>query len=147
MLHKKSAQSPYYPALDGIRGLAILFVVGFHNFSFMPFFEYGWLGVDLFFVLSGFLITNILIKAVGEKNYLKNFYLKRALRIFPLYYGVLFFCFCFLSHFSSLRDNLEYYLEHQFWLWTYFQNWLYILEPPETSHFLVHFWSLAVEEQ
>src|SRR5436190_6342563 len=84
--------SRHYPALDGLRGIAILLVVLLHNFGFMNYFFFGWLGVDLFFVLSGFLITNILLNTLGEPNFLKNFYLRRILRIFPLYYLILIIC-------------------------------------------------------
>src|SRR5205807_602634 len=82
----------YIPALDGLRGLAILLVMGYHfgqdadggGTALGPFlsrvFGVGYHGVDLFFVLSGFLIT----------GYFRNFYIRRILRIFPLYYGVLF---------------------------------------------------------
>ena len=133
--------------MDGIRGVAILLVVFFHNFGFTNYFYFGWLGVDLFFVLSGFLITEILLKTVGNKNYLKNFYLKRALRIFPLYYLVLIISIFILPKIPSLRDNLSYYVENQIWLWTYLQNWLFIIKTPESTNFLVHLWSLGVEEQ
>ena len=79
-------QKPYYPALDGLRGLAILLVVVYHNFGFIDYFFFGLLGVDLFFVLSGFLITDILLRSLGQKNFLRSFYMRRVLRIFPLYY-------------------------------------------------------------
>src|SRR5689334_13554869 len=75
-------------ALDGVRGIAILLVILFHY----GYLGCGWIGVQLFFVLSGFLITSILIKDKGQslKQYLKRFYWRRSLRIFPLYYLYLF---------------------------------------------------------
>jgi hypothetical protein len=94
----------YYPELDGLRGIAILLVIVFHNFGFINYFSFGWLGVDLFFVLSGFLITDILLRTADQPNYLKNFYIRRALRIAPEeHYGLLrcsteaccFFFLCF----------------------------------------------------
>ena len=137
---------PWYPALDGLRGLAILLVVIYHNFGFINVFFFGWLGVDLFFVLSGFLITDILLKTVGEKNFLRNFYIRRILRIFPLYYLSLVIFLVVLPNLVS-RFNVSYYQEHQVWLWTYLQNWLYIFNNPGQSNVLNHLWSLAVEEQ
>ena len=89
----------HLPALDAIRGLAIVLVTlyrfggGDHGLGRAV--EADWLvepgsrGVDLFFVLSGFLITGILFDAKGKEHYFRNFYVRRALRIFPLYYGVL----------------------------------------------------------
>ncbi len=137
----------YYPALDGLRGIAILLVVLFHNFSFSNYLFFGWLGVDLFFVLSGFLITDILIKSVGKAGYLRKFYLRRMLRIFPLYYLLLIICLLILPAIGSFKGTMNYYTEHQWWFWLYFQNWLYIIYPPEQNNFILHLWSLAVEEQ
>lgn len=137
----------YYPALDGLRGLAILLVVVYHNFGFINVFFFGWLGVDLFFVLSGFLITDILLKSVGQKNFLKNFFVRRMLRIFPLYYLCLILFLFVLPRFATHFD-VHYYKEHQAWLWTYLQNWLYIFNNPGSqTNTLNHLWSLAVEEQ
>lgn len=136
----------YYPALDGLRGLAILLVVIYHNFGFLHYFFFGWLGVDLFFVLSGFLITDILLKTVNHPYYLRNFYMRRVLRIFPLYYLSLLLFLIILPAFIRHFD-VRYYQENQLWLWTYLQNWLYIFKNPGNSNALNHYWSLAVEEQ
>jgi peptidoglycan/LPS O-acetylase OafA/YrhL len=136
----------YYPALDGLRGLAILLVVVYHNFGFINYFFFGWLGVDLFFVLSGFLITDILLKTLNGKNYLKNFYLRRMLRIFPLYYLFLIIFLLIIPRLNTQLD-IKYYTDNQVWLWTYLQNWLYIFKDPAHTNTLNHLWSLAVEEQ
>ena len=137
----------HYPALDGLRGIAILLVVFFHNFGFINYFYFGWLGVDLFFVLSGFLITDILLREVGSRNFLKNFYVRRVLRIFPLYYLFLIIFLFILPNFQSYKDNIIYYIDNQWWLWAYLQNWLYVFKIPEDTNVLLHLWSLAVEEQ
>jgi peptidoglycan/LPS O-acetylase OafA/YrhL len=88
-------------ALDGIRGVAILFVLYDHLFwsnpnSGNPIFDFlnairasSFVGVNLFFALSGFLITGILLDTVTSPNFFRTFYARRTLRIFPLYYGVL----------------------------------------------------------
>ena len=87
------------PQLDAVRGLAIL-VVMLHNISLkypvfhsQRLFSDGWMGVDLFFVLSGFLITGILLDTKHSEGYFKNFYVRRCLRIWPLYYSLIFFMF------------------------------------------------------
>ena len=108
-----NANRSYYPALDGLRGVAILMVVLLHNFGFMSYFFFGWLGVDLFFVLSGFLITDILLKTLGQPNFLRNFYMRRILRIFPLFYLILIICFFILPQFKGLDLDLSYYTNHQ----------------------------------
>ena len=89
------------PALDGLRGIAILLVLMVHSFSDFHFVHHpgltwlvrmsrlGWSGVDLFFVLSGFLIGGILLDARNSPNYFKTFYIRRAYRILPLYFLVL----------------------------------------------------------
>ena len=136
----------HYPALDGLRGIAILLVVVYHNFGFINVFFFGWLGVDLFFVLSGFLITDILLKTVGKKGYLKNFYIRRILRIFPLYYLCLILFLIVLPK-TNLQFNVQYYVDHQVWIWTYLQNWIYTFQNPGQTNTLNHLWSLAVEEQ
>jgi peptidoglycan/LPS O-acetylase OafA/YrhL len=90
----------HLPALDGLRGLAIAMVIAHHFISFKhtpgmlagvlgAFAASLWCGVDLFFVLSGFLVTRVLLAARGRQRYFRNFYIRRALRVFPLYYSVL----------------------------------------------------------
>jgi peptidoglycan/LPS O-acetylase OafA/YrhL len=91
------------PELDSLRGIACLMVLIFHGFGnhysdaglssvsarFMSLTKFGWMGVNLFFVLSGFLITGILLDSREEPGYYKRFYMRRVLRILPAYYGVL----------------------------------------------------------
>jgi peptidoglycan/LPS O-acetylase OafA/YrhL len=98
--------------LDGIRGIAILLVLLTHLFSYsmmgkpwtgvaaivMRATVPGWLGVDLFFVLSGFLITGILVDSRQDIHYFRNFYARRALRILPLYLLVLLILGIFYTH-------------------------------------------------
>src|SRR6202451_2295567 len=86
------------PQLDGVRGIAILLVL-FHNtvpltaLHLSALSTYGSMGVDLFFVLSGFLITGILLETKESEDYFRNFYARRCLRIWPLYYSALLFMF------------------------------------------------------
>jgi len=80
-----SAGHSYFPALDGIRALAFLTVFANHYLR-LP---WGWAGVDVFFVLSGFLITGILFDTREQANRVRSFYVRRILRIFPLYFGLM----------------------------------------------------------
>lgn len=150
-----SRKGSHVPALDSIRGIAILCVMLYHfnhgptdagtigNFIF-KLFRLGGSGVDLFFVLSGFLITGILFDAKDEQHYFRNFYIRRTLRIFPLYYGVLLVCFVI---FPCLNVNVDAAAtEYQGWLWLYGTNFI---QAWKDSYFFAgfdHFWSLAVEE-
>ena len=80
----------FYPALDGFRAVAVLGVFLHHYFVVcLGPLDWGWTGVEAFFVLSGFLITGILYDTRAAPHRLRNFYGRRVLRIFPLYYGVL----------------------------------------------------------
>jgi peptidoglycan/LPS O-acetylase OafA/YrhL len=94
------------PQLDAVRGLAILVVMA-HNISLKypvlhseQWLRNGWMGVDLFFALSGFLIAGLLLDTKASKNYFKNFYVRRCLRIWPLYYALLFFMFVIVRFIS-----------------------------------------------
>lgn len=147
-------KTSHYPALDGVRGLAILsvmmlhFTAGYHGVNrifraWSPIAELGWMGVDLFFVLSGFLITGIIRRSAANPHRAKNFYARRALRIFPLFYGVLFGCLLLTPVF-----HLHWQPVHALY-WVYLGNMVNmpLLGPPGQSLSLTHFWSLAVEEQ
>jgi len=142
-----SSAPKHYPALDGLRGIAILLVVFLHNFGFMNYFFFGWLGVDLFFVLSGFLITNSLLNTMHKPGFLRIFYTRRLLRIFPLFYLLLIICLFILPAIPSLHTDISYYQQNQLWFWSYLQNWLFIFKEPYGDNMLLHTWSLAVEEQ
>ena len=130
--------------LDGLRGVAIILVllVHFFNFGFLyPYLYFGWAGVDLFFVLSGFLITGILLDTKHKKRYYRVFILRRALRILPLYYAVLIA----IAVLSFYINSLNWFKEYQGYYWLHGSNYLILQKgffPP-----LGHFWSLAIEEQ
>src|SRR5689334_23882729 len=83
----------------------------------------GWIGVQLFFVLSGFLITGNLLDSQGSPNYYQSFFARRVLRIFPLYYGVLIVRFLLLPHFVELPQTMTDSAHNQIWLWTFLVNW------------------------
>ncbi|HZT79778.1 MAG TPA: acyltransferase, partial [Gemmataceae bacterium] len=153
----------HLPGLDGLRGVAILLVLAFHLLPSQPVTSHvtawiyraawsGWCGVDLFFVLSGFLITGILLDAKGLPHYFRNFYARRTLRIFPLYYGVLVVIFVIVPLFlRPPSPAFEHLQANQIWLWCYASNvctvwangWVFLAG----NWHLNHFWSLAVEEQ
>ena len=110
----------------------------------------GWTGVDLFFVLSGFLITRILLTSKNSRHYFKNFYLRRMLRIFPLYYAALV-CGIWLIPAILPETIVQPYLgqsqSHQGWLWSYSVNIARTFMPIVSFGMFSHFWSLAIEEQ
>lgn len=151
----------HVPALDGMRGLAVLVVLTLHTFVGFPTDGWlgtalrvttlGWVGVDLFFVLSGFLITGLLLDARGAPGYYRTFYARRALRIWPLYFGVLFV----LTIVSWARPDLmggagAAFLRNWAWYWTHTTNvQIALFGWSETSlaYLSGHFWSLGVEEQ
>lgn len=159
-MNKVASSSQHIPILDGIRGMAILMVIichtlgmfknvgGVYGNSFQKFIFFvlgsGWLGVDLFFVLSGFLITGILINSRGEQNYFINFYARRTLRIFPIYYlyitVVIFILPIFIPY---MRDQIHSYLGLYY---LYLHNFVRIANGTLPEYLFSHLWSLAVEE-
>ena len=147
-------------ALDGVRGLAIVMVMGAHfwlgakprnplEHGIYTFFENGQTGVDLFFVLSGFLITGILLDAKGATGYFRNFYARRFLRIFPVYYGFLFLYFVVTPVLIDSDPAGPFAVGRgtEIWFWTYTSNFLSLVKGAQIPPGLNHFWSLAVEEQ
>lgn len=128
-------------SLDGLRGLAIILVILFH-YTWM---SVGWMGVQIFFVLSGFLITSILVAdlRLPFKTYLARFYWRRSLRIFPLYFGYLLV----LSGVFVLTGGPSVFERHWPFLYTYTINFRRLLPTFQDNPFFGHFWSLAVEEQ
>jgi peptidoglycan/LPS O-acetylase OafA/YrhL len=144
--------------LDGVRGLAILMVLILHfvahgpsegivGKAIMTVAGWGQYGVDLFFVLSGFLITGILYDARNKPFFFRNFYMRRVLRIFPLYYGVLAVLFVVLPLVPACRGPvLDTLVQHQAWAWLYGVNVYNALRPAWALPYIDHFWSLAVEE-
>ena len=149
--------------LDGVRGIAIALVMVFH-FELLArrdgaiawdavgrrFTNFGWAGVDLFFILSGFLITGILADARNSSNRFRNFYARRALRIAPLYVAFLAGLFIVLPALHAPSNDQYQQLRHgQAWFWLYLTNvWILLRNGVDASLFGTgHLWSLSVEEQ
>jgi peptidoglycan/LPS O-acetylase OafA/YrhL len=151
-----AARGPrHLPALDGLRGLAILLVIPHNTYLFTTIHGWlrplawianaGWIGVQLFFALSGFLITRNLLDSRGSDNYYSAFFGRRVLRIFPLYFLTLSFFLLVLPQVMQLGPNARASYAHQAWLWLFLSNWA---EPyGREVYWFPHFWSLAVEEQ
>ena len=145
----------YYENLDGLRGIAALMVLIFHFFGYpitdhietriyAKATEFGQHGVSLFFVLSGFVITRILIQSKANDDYFRRFYWRRALRIFPLYYGFLLFWYFVMPlllperypNITPFKEQVPFYL--------YLQNLSELTGLSQAG--APQFWSLAVEE-
>jgi peptidoglycan/LPS O-acetylase OafA/YrhL len=141
----------YIKQLDSLRALAVFIVIVSHwlkKDSFVIALQPGQLGVNIFFVLSGFLITGILLKSraqaeltnSGKASIVKNFFIRRSLRIFPIYYLTIFLIFLFANPTeTTIRHSLIYYL-------TYTTNF-YFYHLHSWDGMTSHLWSLAVEEQ
>lgn len=143
MIQSPASESQWFSQLDGLRAIAVTLVF-IHHWTVAGK-GVGFIGVQLFFVLSGFLITGILLRERNEVDAggqtigfsIKQFYIRRFLRIFPLYYFCLFFCLA-LGRFE-IRHTF-------FWHFFYLSNVLFFLRNDFFVPF-AHFWSLAVEEQ
>ncbi|HEX2922662.1 MAG TPA: acyltransferase [Chloroflexota bacterium] len=137
---RSNAVPRHIPELDGLRAVAVLTVMMFH-LQFRGF-SLGWSGVMLFFVISGFLITGILLDTRDRPHYLRNFYMRRVIRILPIYYLTLAVAVAIGAYLGQDMADIGYYL-------TYTQNYL-LGDTNFTDRLPVmlnHTWSLAIEEQ
>jgi peptidoglycan/LPS O-acetylase OafA/YrhL len=142
------------PELDGIRGLAIIWVMLHNTTNLLPptlqgpshvlafLVHPGWIGVQLFFALSGFLITGSLLDTQRATNYFSAFYVRRALRILPLYYTVLILLLIVVPALHLGPTMLQATSKEQLSLWLFTVNWT-----NTAPCGFGHFWSLAIEEQ
>jgi peptidoglycan/LPS O-acetylase OafA/YrhL len=137
------------PGLDGLRALAFLLVFALHT----GYLQIGWVGVSLFFVLSGFLITGILLdmkRSFKSRDYFFKFYGRRFLRIFPLYYFYLLLVVLLTTWLLSVRYRPNYMqttLDQVWYAVAYVYDFFFGTAAFQHSNFLDHFWSLSVEEQ
>lgn len=137
---KSGPTGDHLPGLDGLRAIAIGIVFGFH--MGLPGMSLGWVGVQLFFVISGFLITGILLRSRERPFYFRNFYVRRTLRIFPIYYVLIALYFVaagFEGDWATVK-LLPYYL-------TYTQTYPQLATRYACAPMLGHTWTLAIEEQ
>jgi len=149
MAERPAEPDGHVPELDGLRGLAILAVMVHRMYprvSGTPWpIEAGWAGVDLFFVISGFLIAGILIDTRDSPGYFRNFYARRVLRIFPLFYlfiGGMLLAFPIAAHEEFLRQAGS-----PLWYLSQLGNIPESLLGRDPPYWLAPVWSLAIEEQ
>jgi peptidoglycan/LPS O-acetylase OafA/YrhL len=143
-------QQKFVKSFDGFRGIAVLLVVWYHVYDILrpahlgpvtAVASMGWVGVDLFFALSGFLITGILLRTRGREDYFHNFYVRRLLRIFPLYYGVV--TVVLAVQYLHGRANAD---VPTWSLYTYLSNF-FVADASRPDLAVAITWSLSVEEQ
>jgi peptidoglycan/LPS O-acetylase OafA/YrhL len=147
-----TVELPYVPSLDGLRGVAVALVVAYHlQPSAVP---GGFLGVDVFFVLSGFLITSLAITEVRERGGFRvgKFYLRRARRLLPALLLLLLAVAAYAAWWAE-PDELDRLRHHALWTLGYLANWRFISDGTTYTDVLYgqsplrHTWSLAIEEQ
>jgi peptidoglycan/LPS O-acetylase OafA/YrhL len=159
--------SKHIPIIDGMRAYAVLMVCQLHFFLIdesslykfnkfigvilFKFSDFGHRGVDFFFIVSGFLITGILLDSKNSDKYFSAFYGRRFLRIFPLYYFVLGVSFLIVPHLIKVDSAANAVIKNQAWLWTYTSNFSRVVgfkawDSGLTFPWFGHFWTLCVEE-
>ena len=136
--------------INGLRAIAVLSVVFYH--ADLDLFKGGWLGVDIFFVISGFLISNIIISELNEDKFsFKVFYLRRIKRILPALFSTLVFTIPF-AYVLLTPKAMEEYIDSMIASIFFYANYhfmnldFYIAESTKLMP-LLHTWSLAIEEQ
>ena len=164
MTAEDKASKEHRPELDGIRGLAILGVLCSHGVGLIGLFDGAqlsvadkllkysmtplWGGVDLFFALSGYLISGILLKTKSKQSYFSSFYARRVLRIFPIYYFVLTASLVASISLPAVWSQLPPTISWKASYFLYLQNWPVFWHGEKMmSGFWGVYWSLAVEEQ
>lgn len=133
--------------LDGLRAIGILCVIAVHFFWLFANVLFCWVSIDLLFALSGLLITGILIETKEDKKYFKKFYMRRVLRIFPLYYLLIIGFTLYIYFITDRPQGFQYFKDHLGFFYTYTQNWSFIFYGAPAESHLNHTWSLAVDEQ
>ena len=140
---RSTATSGYLPQLDGVRALAVLLVLMCHDTKTLgsipvvrDLSRVGWIGVDLFFVLSGFLITSNLMRGEMSGSFIRSFYIRRALRIWPLYFGLLVVSLAYQKIIGF----------HQYVPWSYCIVLIQNFWPVHLIKTLKPTWSLCIEE-
>jgi peptidoglycan/LPS O-acetylase OafA/YrhL len=141
-----AARLGYRPALDGLRGISILAVIGFN--SHLSWLRGGFVGVDVFFVLSGFLITALLVQEHSRisRIRIKDFYMRRAVRLLPALFVLILFCIAYALLFQA-PESASVTLKGVLYTLFYVANWAQIPPSPPGIGALSHAWSLSVEEQ
>jgi peptidoglycan/LPS O-acetylase OafA/YrhL len=134
----------YFPALDGLRALSVFLVMFNHVHGYVPAWIHGWLGVDVFFVLSGFLITTLMLREIEGNGSvsLRGFYIRRFFRIIPVY------LFTVLLYFGAVHATHDPAKATQFnaalpWLLSFLQEY----RPASAGNVLGHAWTLGIEEK
>ena len=150
MTKTNNSHISYRPDIDGLRALAVLSVVLFH--AFPKWIHGGFIGVDIFFVISGYLISSIIYKGLNSKSFsFSEFYIRRIKRIFPALIVVLMSCLIF-GWFSLLSDEYQQLAKHTFGASTFTNNFMFWSESgyfdnDASTKPLLHLWSLSIEEQ
>jgi peptidoglycan/LPS O-acetylase OafA/YrhL len=139
----------FIPALEGLRGLAALLVVSYHYFDVLFIFRFGWAGVDMLLVLSGYLLARRIDMGQNEKGLVRQYLWRRLLRIVPLYLLLLLLYFFMLPSLAtpSVAADIVQNRSFQSWYYAFIPNWLFVCDGyPAVSH-LAYLWTIGVQVQ